>query len=251
MKIKLILLLLSALFIFTDVSSACTYWEQDVPMCAHFTRADAVFMGKVTKIEHKFSGNEDGFWRRVHFKVQQNFKGADSPTFTLLTSPWEAACGLHVKKDQTWFVYAKFDDEDKVYRSFNGSKFDGKEDKDYLNFLKTASEGRLDTSISGQLIPAGSYTTNRYSGIEVTIEENGSQQTTLANDEGKFKFSSLKAGNYKVRLNFPYLAGVVWYYTETKYINQSGTPTLFGYEVKLKQGECDYKFMEVIKPTAK
>jgi len=105
--------------------------------------------------------------------------------------------------------------------------------------------------ISGQLLPAGAYKENSYAGTEVAIEENGKWQITLTDSEGKFKFSSLKAGNYKVKLTFSYFANVIWYYSGQKRFDQPGIPTIFEYEVKLKQGECDYKFFEVIKPTPK
>ena len=249
MKINSISILFLFLFAFSNISFACSQFEQDVPSCAYFTRADAVFIGKITKIERNFNGNEDGFWRRVHFKIINNFKGAKNSTLTLLTSPWEAACGLNVKKGQTWVVYAKYDDEEKVYISFRGNEYNQTEDKEYSEFLEAASKGKLKTSISGQLIPSGRYETNSYSGIKIKIEGNGNQQETETNSDGKFDFSSLSAGNYKVKLKFPCFASLLWFYPKIKFAYLYENPTIFEYDVQLKQGECDYKFFEVSKPS--
>ena len=236
------------IFVFLiNISFACTRFEFGVPIQAEFTRADAVFIGKVVKVED-LTGKDDypDKWLKVQFKIQQNFKSAESPTFTLVTNDWRAACGLKIKTGQTWIIYAHYDDEDKIFRSNIGNKYNSLEDKEEVELLKLASERKTDTTISGRLISDGGYP-YKHEAVEITVEGNGNQQTTTTNADGTFSISSLTAGNYKVKMKFPFRAFLEHRVSDEKPVYTEGTPTLFEYEVKLKQGDYDYSFFEIFR----
>ena len=239
-----LLVLIFAVFI--NVSFACTRFEFGVPIRAEFTRADAVFIGKAVKVEDLTGkGDYPDNWLRVQFKVQQNFKGAENSTFTLITNDWRAACGLKIKTGQTWIIYAHYDDEDKIFRSNIGSKYNSLEDKEDVEILKTASERKTETTISGRLISYGAYE-YKYEPAEITVEGNGTQQTTTTKPDGTFIVSSLKAGNYKVEMKLPFGASIVYFtISGQKPVFTKEISTLFEYEVKLKQGDYDYSFFEI------
>ena len=131
--------------VFINISFACTLIEFGVLIQAEFTRADAIFIGKAVKVEDR-KGRDDSpnDWVKVQFKVQQNFKGAENPTFTITTSDWRGACGLKIKKGQIWIIYAKYYDEDKVFRSIIGNEYNLSEDKEEVEILKLASERKTD-----------------------------------------------------------------------------------------------------------
>ena len=232
--------------VFINISFACTRIDLNVPIQAEFTRADAVFIGKAIKVEHS-TGKDDysNIWSKVHFKIQQNFKGTETSTFTIVTNNWRAACGLKIKKGQTWIIYAHYDDEDKIFRSIIGNKYNSSEDKEEIEILKLASERKTDTTISGRL---GSfmYIPYQYEAAEITVEGNGIQQTTITKPDGTFSVAPLKAGNYKVKMNFPFDAFVMYYPSSNqKPVYSKGASTLFEYEVKLKQGDHAHSFFEI------
>ncbi|MCA1624826.1 MAG: carboxypeptidase-like regulatory domain-containing protein [Acidobacteria bacterium] len=247
MKTHLLWLLILISVVFTNVSFACSRFEFGVPICAQFTRADAVFIGKAIKIED-LTGKDDypDNWLKVQFKVQQNFKGAKNSIFTLITNDWRAACGLKIKKGQTWIIYANYDDEDNTFVSNIGYKYNPKEDKEDLEILNAASERKTNTTISGRLISHGAYE-YKYEPVEITVEGNGSRQTTTTNVEGTFKVSPLTAGNYKVKMKFPFHASPNFVIPNLKYVYTEGTPTFFEYEAELKLGDCDYSFFEIFR----
>ncbi len=238
-------LLISVAFI--NISFACSRFEFGVPIQADFTRADAVFIGKAVKVED-LTGKDDypDNWLRVQFKVQQNFKGAENPTFTIITNDWRAACGLKIKRGGIWTIYANYDDEDKVFRSNIGSKYNPLEDKEDVEILKIASERKTDTTISGRLISYGAYEYN-YEAVEITVEGNGSQQTTTTKSDGTFSISSLAAGNYKVKMKFPFRASLEYRISDKNPIYTDGIPTYFEYEIRLRQGDYDYSFFEIFR----
>src|SRR4051794_30223412 len=86
MKTRIVWLFFSIFIVFTGVSMACKSAGFGVPPCALWTRADAVFSGKVLKIEGVAKGEDfpEGS-KKIRFQVLQNFKGADNPTFAVVT----------------------------------------------------------------------------------------------------------------------------------------------------------------------
>jgi hypothetical protein len=231
-----------------NVSFSCTRFELDVPIQAEFTRADSVFIGKAVEVED-LSGKDDNpnNWLKVQFKVQQNFKGAENPTFTIVTSDWRAACDLKIKKGQTWIIYARYDDKDKVFRSIIGNKYNSSEDKEEVEILKLASARKTDNAISGRLT-SFMYMPYQHQAAEITVEGNGIQRTTSTKPDGTFSVTPLTTGNYKVKMKFPFDASILYYpKSDLKPLYSEGIPTLFDYEVKLKQGDYDYRTFEVFK----
>ena len=231
--------------VFINISFACTRFEFGVPIQAEFTRADAVFIGKAIRVEHSAGKDDDSNqWSKVHFKIQQNFKGAENPTFTIVTNNWRAACGLKIKKGQTWIIYAKYYDEDKIFRSNIGDEYDPLEYKEEVEILKLASERKTDTTISGRLTLSGLYPYKE--AVEITVEGNGVRQTTTTQPDGTFSVASLKAGDYKVKMKFPSGASVIYFILSgQKSAFAKEMSTLFEYEVKLTQGDYDYSFFEI------
>jgi hypothetical protein len=233
---------------FINISFACTRFDLSVPIQAEFTRADAVFIGKAVKVED-IKGRDDSpnDWTKIRFKVQQSFKGAENPIFTITTSDWRGACGLKIKKGQTWIIYANYNDEDKIFRSIIGNKYNLLEDKEEIEILRLASERKTNTTISGRL---GSfmYIPYQHEAAEITVEGNGIQQTTTTKPDGTFSVASLTAGNYKVKMKFPFNASISYYSnSDGKFVYSKGISTLFEYEVILNQGDHDHTFFEITK----
>jgi hypothetical protein len=229
--------------VFTNLSFACTRFEFGVPTTAQFTRAEAVFIGQAIKVEDYLK--TEGYLK-VQFKVQKNFKGASNPTFAITTPNWRAACGLKIKKGQTWIIYAFYNEESKTFESSHGYRYNPTEDKEEVNILKAASERKTDTTISGRLISYGVYE-YKYEPVEITVAGNGRQYSTTTKLDGTYKIPLSAPGIYKVKMKFPFRAMIEFGFSNKKTVYSEGVPTFFEYEIKLEQGDDDYSFFEVSK----
>lgn len=248
MRFYLILLLIG--LILPGWAYACTRAEEDVPIQAWFTRADAVFLGKVRSIRKlsREEAEEAGGVERVVFKLLVNYKGIDQALVEMLNSGWRTACGVHLKKGQKSVIYAQYDASEKSWKITGGSKHDP-DDLEYLDWLEAAGTGKLDTIISGRILPLGTHTINTYAGTEIVIESGGRRQTILADADGKYSFTGLAPGNYTVRFNFKFQVGLGWLYDKLgpmRYLNDHNS---IEYSVRLAKGEHDYRFMEVYRHT--
>jgi hypothetical protein len=156
MKTRLLLILALIFIASAESASACAPAEDGTPVCAYWTRADAVFLGKAVKVEDapKNENFPEGA-RKVRFQVLQNFKGADNPTFTVVVADAGALCGVNVKSGQTWIIYAGNDIVLKSFSAFRGIRqIEPKEAGGEAETLKNILAGKSDTAISGAFLPA-------------------------------------------------------------------------------------------------
>lgn len=249
MKLKYIVLTHFCFFVFANASYACSRFEWGVPECASYTRADAVFFGKAIKVEDLTGKNDfpDG-WRKVLFEVRHNLKGAENKTIELVTADWRAACGLKIKKGQTWYIFATYNSEEKYFEDFLGVKYSEKKDAEKIKSLKKEMSANINGEISGKLVSYPGGLVYLYEPAEVMLEGNENRQTIFSNDKGDYKFSALKAGNYKVRMKFPFRASLLWSgYDEAMTSFREEFPSTLDYEVELKAGDCDFRYFEVFK----
>ncbi len=236
-------LILAMLFAASAESvAACALTDDGTPVCAYWTRADAVFTGKAVKVENapRNEGFPDGA-RKVRFQVQQNYKGADNPTFTVVVT---ADCGLTVKSGQTWIIYASNDIVLKSFSAFRGVLIEPKITSGEAGVLKNIIDGKSETAISGRLV---SNAQGAYSGkpVEISVAGGGRTLNAQTDANGAFNVAVPPDANYKVELKFPYLAGLKWNDNLLGTSLIEGIPTLFKYEVKLNDGDCHFSFFEV------
>lgn len=244
---KVLFLIISHLILFSSSSIACQRFPYNLPICAEFTKHEAVFLGKVIKIED-LTGKGDYYDNtlKVEFKIQENFKGAEKETLTLITPDWRGACGLEVKKGQTWLVYASYDNEDKVFESIDGKKYNSKSDREEIEILRNSSKKKSLGEISGQFISFMNY--YQYEPAEIILEGEGIRQTANSDENGKYRFSNLRAGLYKIEIRFPFYASFLTVYEKSNvFIKEQEIPSIYRYEVELKESDCDFFGNEIIK----
>ncbi len=233
---------------FTFNLFACPQTETGVPVCAYWTRADAVLLGKILNIE-KVSGSEDlpAGSRKIRFQVLQNFKGADNPTFAVITKDAKTDCGLNAKKGETWIIYASNDIVIKSFAEFRGVKIESKVESAELETLKSVVAGTTSAAISGRIVWQARNNIDFYEAEVITVEGNGKKYSAQPYTDGTFNIPVPSAGTYKVELKFPYNATLKWdeNLLGTSYIQ--GIPTLFKYEVRLNDGDCHFSLFEVLK----
>lgn len=244
MKILHALILAMLFAASAETISACALADDGTPVCAYWTRADAVFTGKAVKVEN--APSNEGFpagARKVRFQVQHNYKGADNPTFTVVVT---ADCGLKIKSGQTWIIYAANDIVLKSFSAFRGVLIEPKTASEEAVGLKNILDGKSDTAISGRL---GSAAQGRYfyEPVEISVAGGGKTLSARTDADGAFNIAVPPDANYTVELKFPYRAGLKWDDNLLGTKLTAGIPTLFKYNVKLNDGDCHFGFFEVSK----
>ncbi|HEY8562048.1 MAG TPA: hypothetical protein VIL74_16870 [Pyrinomonadaceae bacterium] len=221
---------------------ACAIAPDGTPVCAHWTRADAVFSGKVLKVEDapKNEGFPEGA-RKVRFQVQRNFKGVDNPTFTIVALP---DCGLNVKSGQTWIVYAANDIVVKSFSAFRAVKIEPKTTSEEAAALENIKSGKSDTSIAGRFV--STQNTYGFEPVEISVAGQGKSFSARTDASGAFSVA-VPDGNYKVELKLPYDARFKWDENLLGTSFTEGVPTVFKYDVRLNDGDCHFSFFEVSK----
>lgn len=246
MKTRLVLPLFLICLTFAKILPACPQTETGVPACAYWTRADAVFLGKILNIE-KVSGSEDlpAGSRKIRFQVLQNFKGVDNPTFAVITKDAKTDCGLNAKKGETWIIYANNDIVVKSFAKFRGVKIEPKLESAELETLKNIIAGKSAAAISGRIISTDGK--NIEEPVEVTVEGKNFKQTAKTDINGAFNIPVPPDANYKIELKFLYETNIKWDENLLGALLTQGVPTIFKYEVRLNDGDCHFSFFEVLK----
>jgi hypothetical protein len=249
MKITPVLLLLLIFFVCAETASACARVEFGVPPCAYWTRADAVFLGKVLKVEaaSKTEDLPEGV-RKIRFQVLENFKGADNPTFSLVAADAKTDGGLSIKAGQTWIIYAANDIVVKSFSAFRTVKIEPKQPSEELETLKAVVAGKTLTGISGRLASADQNGRYVYEAVEIIVEGGGKKFSARTDADGAFNIP-VPDGSYRVELKFPYHASFKWDENLLGTSLTQGVPTVFKYEVRLNDGDCNFNFFEVFKKT--
>lgn len=224
----------------TEVLAACALVDDGAPVCAYWTRADAVFTGKAIKVENapKNEGFPDGS-RKIRFQIEQNYKGADNPTFTVVAT---ADCGLKIKSGQKWIIYASNDIVLKSFSAFRGVLIEPKTESEEAGVLKNIIDGKTESAITGRITNGADVNQP----VEVKVEGNGKAFAAQTDTNGAFNIA-VPDGNYKVELKFPYRASFKWddNLLGTQLIE--GIPTIFKYDVRLNDGDCHFSVFEILR----
>lgn len=244
MKIRAFIISSLLIFAFAADTSACM-WLYEVPVCASWTQADAVFLGKVVKIEAaEKSENLAKGMRKIRFQVQENFKGADNPTFTLFQSDWITSCHPNFKKGETWVVFARNDIVVKSFTPFRGFTVAPKGTNEDLETLRNIVAGKTGSHIVGQFLSkTGKYTDEP---VEIAVTGGGMNISAKTDADGAFNIA-VPDGKYTVELKFPYKANLKWDENLLGASLTEGIPTVFKYEVRLNDGDCHFSLFEVLK----
>ena len=199
-------LLLFCAYFFNEVH-ACTCLDYGVPTCALFSRADAVFVGKIERITSAM-GDKDAsvqlggvgsissrgsglIW--VHFTLEHAFKGVNGKTVKALTYRG-TSCDLGVKEVQRWLIFAQRDEETSNL-SFGACGGSGVIEK---NSPLIAELEKLSKQ-SGPLSIRGRVAEQQYSsvkGAKAVITGNGLNLETLTDYKGSYSFEVPTVGQY-------------------------------------------------------
>ena len=105
----LITISLAALMFFPAQANACQCDEYGTPVCAAYWRADAVFVGQLTRITPPAKQSNDEIpTALLHFIVEQPFRGVTSAQVDVATLSG-TSCDMKFDKGQRYLIYASLD----------------------------------------------------------------------------------------------------------------------------------------------
>jgi hypothetical protein len=259
MMLKAGTLLLLCAAVFNDVN-ACTCLDYGVPTCALFSRADAVFVGKIERITSamgdkdasvqlggvgSISSRESGLiW--VHFTIEHAFKGVSGKIVKALTYSG-TSCDLGVKEGQRWLIFAHRDNETS---NLSFGACDGNESIEKNSPLIAELE-KL-SKHTGPLSIRGRVAEDQFSevkGAKAIITGNGVNLQTVTDDEGSYSFEVPTPGPYRVKIIVPFSATLMRFTGDDRPIDEKPeeTQTVFEYSATASPDVCDYQYLNTFK----
>jgi hypothetical protein len=251
-------ILLFCAAVFNNVN-ACTCLDYGVPTCALFSRADAVFVGKIKRITSamgdknasvqlegvgSISSRGGGpIW--VHFTIEHAFKGVGGETVKALTYSG-TSCDLGVKEGQRWLIFAHRDKETSNL-SFGACDGNGTIEKNspLIAELEKLSKHTGALSIRGRV---AEQQFSSVKGARAIITGNGLNLETITDDDGSYSFEVPTAGAYKVRVIVPFSASLMRF-DDDRPIDEKPeeTQTVFEYSATASPAVCDYQYLNTFK----
>lgn len=242
----LITISLTALMFFPAQANACQCAEYGTPVCAAYWRADAVFVGQLTKITPVVKQSDDELPTvLLHFIVEQPFRGVTSAQVDVATL-FGTSCDMKFDKGERYLIYASLGTDNRSLFAGPCSRTttfdDASED---LNYLRAVTQQGAQESISGRLA------LNKYdplSGLKVTVQRGDQTLETTTDKQGQFDVTLPSPGTYTVRAFVPFAAAVLAYKgdPETREKATDALTTL-EYELKIEKNHCDHRELDLFK----
>ena len=203
------LLLISLLFVFTSAAQAiaCSCAGDKRP-CEAYGDASAIFVGTVT-LSTNITVKEAGYEttkRKVLFHVDRALKNVESSDVEVVTNWGEAACGYGFRLGGQYLVYAYADNNKTLATSIcmrTRPLSEAAEDLDYISGRAKAAPGG---TISGEVRfrrREDEYPWPPVKDARILVKGPDKQWEGKTDSEGKYGFTGLRPGKYKVRLELP------------------------------------------------
>jgi len=241
-----LLLSLTVLICFNLVASearACECIEYDVPVCAAFWRADAVFTGRLVDIKPlKNPPDKDRRYINLQFRIEAPYRGVSGAYAYVVTTSGNI-CDLKFRKGERYIVYARQDGR-RLETGFCWRTKSLKYAKEDLAYIRTVTQHSAQESVSGKIL----LSWQPLPGVKVTLEGDGKTFETTTDKYGDFFFSLPGPGTFKVRVVVGYEAHLLRYANEDA-VKTTGSTTLttFEYDLTLSKNECNYEQLNVIR----
>jgi hypothetical protein len=224
----------------------CTCIEYDVPVCAAYWRADAVFAGQlldITPVEKKADNQMPTVM--LHFIVEQPFRGVAGDRVDVETLHG-TSCDMKFEKGERYLIYASREkDTNKLFAGPCTRTENLKYADDDLNYLRDLTQQGAKESILGRLA------LNKYEplpGLKVTVQTADKTLEAKTDAKGNFSVSVPGPGNYTVRAFIPFAAAVMAYREDEQgKIETTDALTTFEYEVQIAKNQCHYRQLDAFK----
>ncbi len=191
-------------FLFVRKADACIC-NLPPPPCYEFWRTDAVFAGKVKKVDEGTSANDS----RVIVDVVENFRGMDQTR--AVTGNYPTSCSHHFAEGESYLFYAALGKFYSALGENDGGSFGTSlctrttrlsDDLVDLEFLRAVQGGKSNYWIWGTISKGYEYDTP-LKGIRAEVLGKNSRLAGVSDDAGNLKIVVPTAGKYKVRVYLP------------------------------------------------
>jgi hypothetical protein len=245
---RLLLLFISFAFLpfIPAEARACSCVESNVPICAAFWRADAVFAGQlldITPVEKKSDNQMPTVM--LHFIVEQPFRGVAGNRVDVETLHG-TSCDMPFKKGERYLIYAGRDQDSK--QLFAGpcmGTTNLKHAVDDLNYIRTVTQQQAKETILGRLLH---FRYDPLPGNKVTVHGSDKTFETKTDENGDFSVSVPGPGKYTVRVFIPYAAEFLPSSQEERgKLETTDALTTFEYEVQVARNQCQYRQLDTVK----
>jgi hypothetical protein len=242
----LILISIAWLPIVAEEAHACSCNEYDVPVCAAYWRADAVFAGQlldITPVEKKSDNQIPTVM--LHFIVEQPFRGVSGNRLDVETLHG-TSCDMNFEKGIRYLIYASLErNSNQLFAGPCTRTRELRDAVDDLNYIRTVMQQETRESVLGRIVR------NKYEplpGLKVTVQSRDKTVETKTNEKGDFSESLPGPGSYTVRAFIPFAADVMAYREDEKAkITTTDVLTTFEYEVQIARNQCSYRQIDAFK----
>jgi hypothetical protein len=243
-RLLLILFSFAMLPFISQEARGCSCDEYDVPVCAAYWRADAVFVGQIldiTVVEER-SANQLPH-ATLHFTVEQPFRGVAGNRVDVETLHG-TSCDMPFEKGKRYLIYASRVG-DVLFAGPCAGTTSLEHATDDLNYIRSVMQQEAKESILGRLV------TSKYNplpALKVTVQ-NGDKTLEVKTDEkGNFSVQLPAPGDYTVRAFIPFAAEILAI-TDDKQptITQTDALTTFEYKVQVAKNQCHYAQIDTFK----
>lgn len=248
-KFLFIIILFLLFSAFENSVSACSCVYYGVPSCVTYNSSDVVFVGKITKFEKpdkKTIDESEGMpTQKVFFDVEHTLKGKQIPKIEVSTF-FNTSCDYSdISIDQSWIVFANKDKNGKLFFGMCSGSFEIENQSTLDSILKELPPSPNEYHIFGRL-EYGGY--RDLKNIDVSADGFGQKFTSRTDVQGLYKISVPTKGKYKVRITFPYNAGLFEATgLQANQIFDSANESIFEYEVDLDKSNCVFRQFDVYK----
>jgi hypothetical protein len=206
-------------------------------ICQAYSRAKAVFIGTVQKIEYI------NYSQKITFSVEKTFKGKTGKIET--ANFFEGDCGNSFKIGEKYFVYKEAQAEP-CNRTFllSASRYD-------LEYAESLSENNPVFNINGILENLSEVEAKS---AKITIEKGQKTFEPDFDEYGNFSFKASENGIYRIKIVLPFRAQISLsrfkentILPKNAKLSLTAQQTVLEYDVEFKPNECDFRWFLVYK----
>ena len=245
---RLLLILISFAWIpfIAEEARGCSCFEYNVPVCAAYWRADAVFAGQlidITPVEKK-SENEIPTVM-LHFIVEQPFRGLEGDRVDVETL-YGTSCDMKFDKGERYLIYAsRVPDNNQLFAGPCKRTTELKNADDDVEYFRSVTQQGAKESILGRLVR---NTYEPLPGLKVVVQIGDKPVEAKTDTNGDFSVPLPGPGKYTVKAFIPFAADILAYneHDRGKLVSTDALTT-FEYEVQVAKQQCQYRQIDTFK----